>query len=429
MNRLSSRRFGFRPTVETLEDRCVPASISVDGSTAITGDSTSAIAVVANVDQLEKAPMDWDVVQAADSMAMGIEYGTGVYVGQDDASNVGGAADDLAGSFAWLEAYENLQAIRELQRFAELRHAFEDPLGGDANNWSLGNEPGDHGDLLDLLENPTGAGPGLPLGWGDGDGDPRDPQSMIPGAPDAPGPGEGGGGIAGALERVGWVSTKEGGDEMPSEILAEERTEQPDGSSTYGVAREYEDGTLEVHITRKSPDGTYSTTRIRISSDHTEYHYESTGSDLSHVSHDEARYYSPDGSVWQDLAHTTYSPLVMDHPLVIRRSGPLPAPRDERPDSEDPSWFSPLHPDAWATFLAWWTHRTGPSIGMPTDDFGTGPDDGSSSGGGSAAPRVGIDAVINPGDSGWSPSVPGATGGDGDVSRPDDPFPPPPASK
>jgi hypothetical protein len=66
---------------------------------------------------------------------------------------------------------------------------------------------------------------------------------------------------------------------------------------------------------------------------------------------------------------------------------------------------------------------------MPTDDFGTGPDDGSSSGGGSAAPRVGIDAVINPGDSGWSPSVPGATGGDGDVSRPDDPFPPPPASK
>jgi hypothetical protein len=333
--------------------------------------------------------------------------------------------ENLDGSSTLREIYEDLQAVREMQQLEQLRAAFDSPLGGD-EGWLFGGDKPteDHGNLLDLPESPTDAGPALPLGWGDDD--PRDPQSMFPATSDEPRESESRDGVADAFERIGWVSTKEG-TEPPSVILGERRTQQPDGSSTRTVAREYEDGTLELVISRKSANGTHSTTHIRVSRDHTEYHYHSEGSDGSYVGYDEARYYSPDG-VWAEWHGQTHVPG-MESPLYNYGSGPLPAPRDERPDAPDSDWFSPLHPDPWATFLAWWTHRTGPSIYRPGDDFDTGPDDGSSSSGGSAAPSVGIEAVINPGGADWGPSVPGSSGGDGDILRPDDPFPEPPSSK
>jgi hypothetical protein len=79
------------------------------------------------------------------------------------------------------------------------------------------------------------------------------------------------------------------------------------------------------------------------------------------------------------------------------------------PTDDGSSWFSPLHPDAWATYLAWYTHQSGPDTYDPrdcVDGEGT-----AAAGSSDGAPRVGPDAVINPGDAGFITATPGGSGG------------------
>jgi hypothetical protein len=94
------------------------------------------------------------------------------------------------------------------------------------------------------------------------------------------------------------------------------------------------------------------------------------------------------------------------------------------PTDDGSGWFSPLHPDAWATFFAWYTGQSGPDSYDPrdcVDGEGTAAAAGSSGG----APRVGPEAVINPGDAGFVTTRPSGTGGS--IHDPSCPFPVGPA--
>ena len=89
------------------------------------------------------------------------------------------------------------------------------------------------------------------------------------------------------------------------------------------------------------------------------------------------------------------------------------APGDgSQPNPEDDSGgLSFINPDPWALFLTWYTGQSGSSLKNPYDDDpGRDPSE-TGYGSTSAAPRVGLEAVINPVDPLWG-SGPGGSGRD-----------------
>jgi hypothetical protein len=323
------------------------------------------------------------------------------------------------------EAYESLQAVREIKQLAELREAFDALFGSDEReswSWSIGDEPADRDSLLDLPESPTSPGPGLPLGWGDDAGSARDPQDMVhmptdQGRPFGPGPAPGRGrddeGSSDAFARMGWVQ-----DTVTRTLTVEEGTEaDPLPRPERTVAETWGPVELGGHIgtsaSIRHPDGS----EVRVAHTRTA----DGRSERVVTTFRDGR----GGVIRITVERTIGTPPATTPPVENGEDYPEDYQPDER---DDGSWFSPFHPNAWATFLAWYTHHRGPEVRRPGDDFDTGPDDGSSSSAGSAAPRVGIEAVINPGDGTWAPTVPGG-GGTSGGGRPDDPFPIDPPSK
>jgi hypothetical protein len=109
-----------------------------------------------------------------------------------------------------------------------------------------------------------------------------------------------------------------------------------------------------------------------------------------------------------------YDPERGDDPTEPPGNGSQPNPSEEGSD-----WFSPLHPDPWATYLAWYTGQSGPDSYDPRDCVDG--EETAAAGSSGGAPRVGPEAVINPGDSGFITATPGSSGGG--IHDPSCPFP------
>jgi hypothetical protein len=84
---------------------------------------------------------------------------------------------------------------------------------------------------------------------------------------------------------------------------------------------------------------------------------------------------------------------------------------DKQPNPEgDSGGFGFLDRDPWEAFLAWYTGQLRSPLKNPYDDDPGGDPTESGYGGASAAPRVGIEAVINPVDPLWGSSPGGGSG-------------------
>jgi hypothetical protein len=224
------------------------------------------------------------------------------------------------------------------------------------------------------------------------------PRSSRPPLPGLPGEGGRGESLAGMLETFRGTGSGEASQDAPHDPFKRVGwasdfyfdTVDDSGNHHYVSFAREGDGWVFQHQTVHR-DGTYST---EVTTFYDDGDFESS----VYVSDDEGE---------GDFA-TTESDVIQLEPIVIKG-----APKgDKQPNpTDDSDGLGFLDRDPWALFLAWYTGQRGSKLNIPGCDNPGGLVEGQ--GQGSAAPGVGLEAVINPVDPLWGTS--GGGGGDGSL--------------